>query len=307
MQWIQASLPVKDGGLGVRCVSSLALPAFLASAVTTLFLQEDIFLAVPALIVQFYRHICLSGRHNMVLCQKCFLQSNHSGIAQVSCWTKQWLSRVWSHHQFASFLAALSLHSDDWLVALPIASCGLKLDDEAVRIGVGLILGLPIWVPHQCRCGSLVDTHGLHSFVCKCASASGTSARLDCSGLCFSRYSSNQGTSGPVTVIWEATRWLNSDSVAGRQSFVVGRHAKYTELESHYLLQPVAVESLSPLTVVVLVYLFVCFVIVRSLRMSVTINWFLSYLILSCFLPQCSRSTNQVSVENREGSFLYQR
>jgi len=31
-QWLQASLPIKDGGLGVRRVSSLALPAFLASA-----------------------------------------------------------------------------------------------------------------------------------------------------------------------------------------------------------------------------------------------------------------------------------
>jgi len=29
-QWIQASLPVKDGGLGIGRVSSLALPAFLA-------------------------------------------------------------------------------------------------------------------------------------------------------------------------------------------------------------------------------------------------------------------------------------
>jgi len=41
IQWIQASLPVKDGGLPVRRVSSLALPAFLASAASTLSLQVD--------------------------------------------------------------------------------------------------------------------------------------------------------------------------------------------------------------------------------------------------------------------------
>ena len=41
LQWIQASLPVRDGGLGVRRVSSLALPAFLASAASTS-LQDDI-------------------------------------------------------------------------------------------------------------------------------------------------------------------------------------------------------------------------------------------------------------------------
>ena len=41
-----------------------------------------------------------------------------------------------SPSRLASFLAASSPHSGDWLFALPIASCGLKLDDEAVRIGV---------------------------------------------------------------------------------------------------------------------------------------------------------------------------
>jgi len=42
IQWTQASLPVKEGDLGVRRVSSLALPAFLASAASTLSLQVDI-------------------------------------------------------------------------------------------------------------------------------------------------------------------------------------------------------------------------------------------------------------------------
>ena len=41
-QWLQASLAVKDGGLGVRRVSSLAIPAFLASAASTLHLQDGI-------------------------------------------------------------------------------------------------------------------------------------------------------------------------------------------------------------------------------------------------------------------------
>jgi len=42
IQWLQASLPVKDGGLGVRRISSLDVPAFLASAECTLSLQDDI-------------------------------------------------------------------------------------------------------------------------------------------------------------------------------------------------------------------------------------------------------------------------
>ena len=42
MQWLQASLPVRMGGLGVRRVSSLALPAYLASAASTQQLQGAI-------------------------------------------------------------------------------------------------------------------------------------------------------------------------------------------------------------------------------------------------------------------------
>jgi len=41
-QWLQATLPIRDGGLGVRRVSSMALSAFVASAVSTLSLQETI-------------------------------------------------------------------------------------------------------------------------------------------------------------------------------------------------------------------------------------------------------------------------
>jgi len=54
-----------------------------------------------------------------------------------------------------------------WLFALPITPCGLCLDDEAVRIAVSVRLGMAICVPHNCHCGSLVDAHGLHSFVCR--------------------------------------------------------------------------------------------------------------------------------------------
>jgi len=72
--------------------------------------------------------------------------------------------------QLTSFLAASFQHSGDWLHVMPTSSCGLKLDDEAVGVGVGLRLGLPLRVPHKCHYGSLVDSQGLHGFVCKKAS-----------------------------------------------------------------------------------------------------------------------------------------
>jgi len=67
----------------------------------------------------------------------------------------------------ARFLAAQAPHSGDWLLALPIANCGLRLDDEAVRVAVGMRLGLSLCVPHNCHCGTLVDAQGLHAMVCK--------------------------------------------------------------------------------------------------------------------------------------------
>jgi len=60
-----------------------------------------------------------------------------------------------SAYHRAFFLAASTQHSGDWLFALPIASCGLKLDDEVVRVAGGLRLDL--CEQHQCHCGSVVD------------------------------------------------------------------------------------------------------------------------------------------------------
>jgi len=49
------------------------------------------------------------------------------------------------------------------------------LDDEAVRVAVGLRLELDLCVPYHCHCGSPVDACGLYSFVYK--RAPGRSAR----------------------------------------------------------------------------------------------------------------------------------
>jgi len=67
----------------------------------------------------------------------------------------------------AGFLAAQAPHSGDWLLALPITNCGLCLDDEAVRVAVGMRLGLSLCVPHNCHCGTLVDAQGFHAVVYK--------------------------------------------------------------------------------------------------------------------------------------------
>jgi len=51
-------------------------------------------------------------------------------------------------------------------LALPVASSGLKLDDEAVHVAIALRLGLG--APHvHLPLGTTVDALGQHSLVCK--------------------------------------------------------------------------------------------------------------------------------------------
>ena len=66
---------------------------------------------------------------------------------------------------FSGFLASRAPHSGGWMLTLPISVCGLRLDDEAVR--VALRLGIDLGCAHICRCGANVDPSGIHSLVCR--------------------------------------------------------------------------------------------------------------------------------------------
>lgn len=58
--------------------------------------------------------------------------------------------------------------SGAWLNALPVASLGLRLDNEVVRIAVGLRLGLPLCRPHRCtNCEVEVNDQGTHGLSCR--------------------------------------------------------------------------------------------------------------------------------------------
>ena len=50
-----------------------------------------------------------------------------------------------------------------WLNAFPISSVGLRMDDEVIRIAVGLRLGLTLCQPHLCSgSGAEVGEDGIH-------------------------------------------------------------------------------------------------------------------------------------------------
>jgi len=157
-------------------VSSLALPAFVASAASTLSIQDDILAG------------CVKSDSDFLTSCLSFWSEKFGDIPDAlptkqPFWDRPGVledkvlvdSSMNSAHHRASFLAASTQNSGDWLFALPITSCGLRLDDEAVRVAVGLRLGLDLCTPHQCHCGSVVDDRRIHSFVCR--RAPGRSAR----------------------------------------------------------------------------------------------------------------------------------
>ena len=120
-KWIQSGLPIRDGGLGLRRVSSLAFPAFLASAAGSLplqgiilsivALQPDSFITsyLPRWFAMFGSpppNQPLSGKQSFwgrpeILADKAMVDSNLS-----------------NEHEKASFFTAAAPHSGDWLLAL---------------------------------------------------------------------------------------------------------------------------------------------------------------------------------------------
>ena len=67
----------------------------------------------------------------------------------------------------ARILAVQSSHSSDWLYAILISPCWQRLDNEAIRVAVGLRFGLELCQPHSCPCRAVKDARGLHGLSCK--------------------------------------------------------------------------------------------------------------------------------------------
>jgi hypothetical protein len=280
--WDQASLPVSEGGLGIRSVASLAPSAFLASAAGTQALQASIL------------QRCAVSDDPSILSTLASWQAGHncpppSGInaAIQSQWDRAIIacirSKVWAAntdpHNKARLHAITAPHSGDWLFALPITSCGLRLDNESIRVAVGLRLGVNICEPHPCPCGTLVNALGTHGLSCK--RSAGRIARhqqlndLVWRGLTRANIPATKEPTGlfradgkrpdGLTLIpWKSGKCLTWDvtvadtfaaSYLGTTSSCPGsaaesaaakKIAKYTELARTHIFCPLAWESMGP-------------------------------------------------------------
>jgi len=314
IQWLQASLPIKDGGLGMRRVVRLALPSFLASAVSTTELQDNI---LQNCSIGPYQQL-ISNIHTWSDLYSCDIPEQPASHKQ-SSWDRPGIEQdktaVWNSADEPTFqrrLAAVSApHSGDWLHAIPIASCGLKLDDEAIRIAVGIRLGIDLCVSHKCPCGSLVDASGSHSFSCRLAfdrmarhhtlndlvyrAMVGANIPVTKEPVGLSR-TDGKRPDGLTLIPWQSGRALVwdvtvthtlSDSYSHTRDIVPGHAAelastrkmdKYASLAGNYIVQPVAFETFGP---------------INSSGLQ--------------FLAELGRRISSVSGDSRETSFLFQR
>jgi len=316
LQWFQASLPVKVGGLGVRRVTSLAPSAFLASAAGTETLQQQLLLRSSTAVtvdtsVTLVRDLWSSTYNLSAPCGVAAHKQSSWDKPVIAAELDKLSSSLSDTIDKARLLAVTSPHSGDWLHALPLSSCGLRLDDNAIHFAVGLRLGANICDPHQCPCGMLVDAKGLHGLSCK--GGSGRSARhhglndmiwrglskadipavKEPSGLLRSDGKRPDGLTlipwnNGRCVTWDVTVTdtlaqsylpVTSVSPGGAAEAAADRKvAKYTQLAATYTFVPIAMETMGP---------------INSDGLQ--------------FLSDLGRRISQVSDDHRESAFLFQR
>ncbi|XP_055353034.1 uncharacterized protein LOC129598964 [Paramacrobiotus metropolitanus] len=168
VNWVQASLPVAEGGLGIRSIEKLALPAFLASAYSVTRLATEITDFDPEVYcgtaeAEWQR---VTEADLPAVEARKFQKMWDEPVIQTS--VKMLSEKAQSDISSQARLLGVSTKDNGaWLDALPTASLGNLLNDSALRIAVGLRLGTPIVTPHRCICSEWVDARGYHGLSCK--------------------------------------------------------------------------------------------------------------------------------------------
>lgn len=166
--WHQATLPVVFGGLGIRAVSDISLPAFLSSihAYSTL-INSILSPASNDFEIEYLKEATNSWLGKFP----------NSQIPKLPIFQKSWdilfvqqkydsLFIDINPREKAVLLAVSNKESGAWLDALPSPQLGTLLDKQSLQIAISLRLRSFICHPHTCVCGSEVDKFGHHGLSC---------------------------------------------------------------------------------------------------------------------------------------------
>lgn len=171
---IQASLPVRLGGLGIRSSSVLAPSAFIASCHGTAALASQL---LPPGVCHFTSALLASAVQCWESCAPTGYPATQPTVeshASQRAWdgpvctaiADSLLASSPAPPDRARLVAVRSPWAGDWLQAIPVASLGLHLDDSAISISLGLRLGATTVHEHFCVCGAPVGRDGHHGLAC---------------------------------------------------------------------------------------------------------------------------------------------
>ena len=149
--WLQAKLPVSLGGLGLRSVLDISLPAYLSSlafcrpitqSVLPTHIQHDCDDRFDSAVEVWSREDLPSPSEADITVQKEWDNLKCSSLSEA-------LKPTLNQHRMACLSSASQPHSGAWLNAIPSSSFGTLLDNESFRIGVALRIGLEVCIPHK--------------------------------------------------------------------------------------------------------------------------------------------------------------
>ena len=168
LTWLQASLPLCAGGLGVRRATQLAPLTHLAPAAGCSTPVQQIFppsVALPDPNIE----SAISLGHSepppspLDSFKQCVWDAPHIVATYNSL-----LEQAQDHQTKVRLMAVSCSESGTWLNTLAVASLGLRMSDHVVRITAGLRLGVPLCWFHSCSgCGADVNVHGTHGLSCR--------------------------------------------------------------------------------------------------------------------------------------------
>jgi hypothetical protein len=167
LQWCLSTLPIRFGGLGIRRISDICLPAFLSpihgvkKLVSLLLNSKD-----NELIIHHYdKAVAVWDVENekksptIPQFQKNWDNINIKGIIANDLIFN-------SPRDLARFKALQCRESGSWLHAIPSPNIGTLLDNTSCQVCIGLRLGCNLCTPHICKCNAKVDEIGIHDLSC---------------------------------------------------------------------------------------------------------------------------------------------
>ena len=160
----QLALPAELGGLGVSSASLIAPPAFLVSAFgasdcLTMIFSETIEDVSFTKALEKWLSMTNEQRSPLDGTQKNWTQPVYVKTAQdLISRIDGKCSKVFNAHQ--------GKVGSQWVNVIPCKNLGLILDDQQLRISIGLRLGANICVAHTCHCRKRVERDSLHGPSC---------------------------------------------------------------------------------------------------------------------------------------------